>query len=41
MRIYVCVSLTYIVFLEEAEVADDSHPHQQSGGSQQDSTDVI
>lgn len=26
------VSVTYVVFLEECEVANDSHPHQESGG---------
>lgn len=30
-----------IVFLEECEVANDSHPHQECGGPQQDATEVI
>lgn len=30
-----------IVLLEECEVANDSHPHQESGGSQKDGTEVI
>lgn len=30
-----------IVFLKEAEVTNDSNPHQQSGCSQQDSTNII
>lgn len=30
-----------IVFLKEAEVTNDSNPHQQSGCSQQDSTHII
>lgn len=34
-------SVTYIVFLEECEVANDSHPHQEGGGSQQYATQVI
>lgn len=37
----VCTSHTYVVLLEKREVADDSDPHQQSGRSQQDSTNVI
>lgn len=41
VRVRVCVSFTYIVLLKKAEVPDDSHPHQQSGSSQQDSTNVI
>lgn len=35
------LSATYIVFLEECEVANDSHPHQECGGPQQDATEVI
>lgn len=32
------MSVTYIVLLEESEVANDSHPHQESGGPQEDAT---
>lgn len=35
------VKLTYVVFLEEREVADDSDPHEERGGSQQDGTQVV
>ena len=38
----VCAGLsTHVVFLEEAEVADDPDPHQQGGGAQQDPTHVV
>lgn len=32
---------SYVVFLEKGEVANDSDPHQQSGCSQQDSTNIV
>lgn len=35
------VKLTYIVLLEECEVTDDSDPHEEGGGSQQDGTEVV
>lgn len=35
------VSVTYIVLLEECEVANYSNPHQECGGSQQDATQII
>lgn len=35
------VTLTYVVFLEEREVTDDSDPHEEGGGSQQDGTEVV
>lgn len=35
------VKVTYIVFLEEREVTDDSHPHQEGGGAQQDGAQVV
>lgn len=41
LHLCACLYFTYIVFLKEAEVADDSHPHQQSGGSQQDPAHVV
>lgn len=37
----VWVSVAYIVLLEEREVANDSHPHQECGGSQQDATHIV
>ena len=33
--------MTHVVLLEEGEVADDAHPHQQRGGAQQDATQVV
>lgn len=35
------VKFTYIVFLEECEVTDDSDPHEEGGGSQQYGTEVV
>lgn len=35
------VYITHVIFLEEAEVADDSYPYQQGGGAQQDPAHVI
>lgn len=35
------VSVTYIVLLEEREVANYSDPHQEGGGSQQDAAQVV
>lgn len=33
--------VTHVIFLKEAEVSNDPDPHQQSGGSHQDTADVI